>query len=147
MLVLLLSDTDGWVCSVCLHPGRPTPEHNLMNGTSSHQSRALFCSLPAVWFPRRGSSQLRDEVFTCQQSPLFLFLFCFLFPLLHLFSLSLFCPFHWQSTLEKRRGKKKRVGIVLNFKCCPSGGEKWKRRRTTKSAFSTAASADLSNRH
>lgn len=146
MLVLLLSDTDGWVCSVCLHPGRPTPEHNLMNGTSSHQSRALFCSLPAVWFPRRGSSQLRDEVFTCQQSPLFLFFlffvpsFSFVFPLFIL-SVSLAIYF------GKKKGEKKRVGIVLNFKCCPSGGEKWKRRRTTKSAFSTAASADLSNRH
>lgn len=102
VLALLLSDTDGWVCGVCLQPGRPTPKHNLMNGTSSRQSWALFCSLPAVWTPRRGSSQLRDEVFTCQQSLFFCSLFawqlllCFVFPSPRLFP--------WLS-LGKKKGK------------------------------------------
>lgn len=97
VLALLLSDTDGWLCGVCLRPERPSPEHNLMNGASFSQSWALFCFLLAVWTRRQGSSPLRDQDFSCQQS------FCSAAPAV--FFLSSVCLF---SCLLLKKGNNKK---------------------------------------
>lgn len=147
VLALLLSDTDGWVCGVCLHPGRPTPraQSNEWNIISSITAFVLLS-------PSCLNSETRiisTEAWGFYLSAVLFFLGgCFffpMFPLLHggscsvLFSSSSVCLFPWLSLGEKKNLKSVLFfTLTVGFKTVRNGKKK---RITTKSAFPTAASA------
>lgn len=98
VLALLLSDTDGWVCGVCLHPGRPTPraQSNEWNIISSITAFVLLS-------PSCLNSETRiisTEAWGFYLSAVLFFLGgCFFFFLCSLFCMAapaLFCSPHLQ---------------------------------------------------
>lgn len=148
VLALLLSDTDGWVCGVCLHPGRPTPraQSNEWNIISSITAFVLLSPSCLNSETRIISTEARG--FYLSAVLFFLggcFFFFSMFPLLHggscsvLFSSSSVCLFPWLSLGEKKNLKSVLFfTLTVGFKTVRNGKKK---RITTKSAFPTAASA------
>lgn len=148
VLALLLSDTDGWVCGVCLHPGRPTPraQSNEWNIISSITAFVLLSPSCLNSETRIISTEARGFYLS---AVLFFLGGCFFFFLCSLFCMAapaLFCSPHLQFVCFPGcpLGKKKNLKSVLfftltvGFKTVRNGKKK---RITTKSAFPTAASA------